>query len=487
MKKIDSSIKQIKKYINEKTNNNPDYIFKNVSLFEYKINVIFCESLSSRDIINNFILEFLEEINSKEKFEIKDILTYLQENIPTHKINTINTYEDLFYNLASGYTIVSIDGLIDVLAIETKAILNSAIGASVSEIVIKGPKDAFTENYQLNIGLIRKRIKSTSLCLKEMVVGTRSKSKVCVFYVKDIADDKLVNDVMEKIKKIDIDNIADSNYIADTISGNKKRIFPIFISTERPDKVSMHLLGGRIAILVENSQYVIILPALFVDFFHATEDYYQESINTNFTRIIRMFAFLTTIFIPALYIAITTYNFEAIPEKLLISFSSQRAGVPFPAILEAFMMILTFEILRETDIRVPSKMGSSISIVGALVLGEAAVSAGIVSPIMVIVVAITAISGLITSSFEFSNGIRLWRIIVLIFGAIAGLVGVFIAALIFLINVTSIKSFGIPYFAPISPFIKNDLGDSIFLTNKRRFFKRNKLIAKKDQDKQVIS
>jgi spore germination protein KA len=306
-------------------------------------------------------------------------------------------------------------------------------------------------------------------------------------YIKDIASTKLVNIITERIMNINVDGIFDSNYIIEMISQNKKNVLPNYLSTERPDLVSMHLLEGRIVIIVDNTPYVVILPALFVDFFHSPEDLYQKNVNVNVTRIIRLIAFLITILGPALYVALSTYNLEAIPTQLLISFSSQRSGVPLPVILELLMMIIIFEILKETDTRAPSAIGSSLSIVGALVLGQAAVTAGIVSPITIIVVAITAISGLISYSVDIVNGVRWWRFIFLLFSSFIGLFGVLIAGFLFLANICSIKSFGLPYLIPFAPFYKDEQGDALYLSNKRKFKKRNRLIAHDNDERQEKS
>jgi spore germination protein KA len=482
MKKIDNSINTIKKYIMSKTNNNPDIIFKSLTFMNNKINVIFCESLSSRDIINNFILEYFEEKNVEQN-NVKDMLTYLEENIPTHKATIVNNYDNLFYNLFSGFTIIAIEGYDKVLSIETKATLNSTIAAAQVESTIKGPKDAFTENYQINIGLVRKRIKTENLWLDELKIGKQSKTKVGIMYINGIASNKLVKEIEDKISKINIDAVMDSNYLIEAITENKNNVFPNFISTERPDLVAMKLLDGRIAVIVENTQFAVIVPTNFAELFQSPEDYYQKPINVNYTRIIRFLALFLTLLTPAIYIAITTYNHEAIPSKILINFAIQRDGVPFPTVLEALLMTLTFEILKETDTRVPSSIGSSLSIVGALVLGQAAVEAGIVSPIMVIVIAITSISGLIVSYLDTMNGIRWWRLIFLFSASIAGIIGIVIAGLMLLINITSIKSFGIPYLSPIAPFSRKNLGDTVLLNNRNRLFKRNSFTAAKNQTK----
>jgi spore germination protein KA len=477
MDKIDTNYRKVIDKIKSQTGNNPDVIFKESKINDINVVVIFSESLADRTIINDYILEFLENLRLTSQTP-PNLFTYIKENITTHKVITIKNYKELFYNLLVGYTLVVVNGSDEIISIETKAKLDSGVMPAQNEAVTKGPKDAFTENYQINIGLIRKRIKSETLWIDEYTLGSKSKNKVGILYMKDIASTKLVNMIAEKIKQINVDGIFDSNYIIETISDNKQSVFPNYISTERPDLVSMYLLDGRIAVIVENTPYVVVIPALFVDFFHSSEDLYQKVLNVNVTRIIRLIAFLITILAPGIYVAMSTYNLEAIPTKLLISFSSQRAGVPLPIILETIMMMVTFEILKETDTRAPSAIGSSLSIVGALVLGQAAVTAGIVSPITIIVVAITSISGLISYSVDMVNGVRWWRLVFLVFASFVGLYGIFIAGILFTLSIASIKSFGLPYLTPFAPFYKNDQTDSILISNARKYTKRNPLTAK---------
>lgn len=483
MEKLETNTKKIIEKIKNQTGNNPDIIYKEEKICDVDVAVIFSESVTDRTTINDYILEFLENIRLLDK-KISDVYQYIKENVTTHKIAPITNYKDLYFNLFAGFTIIVVNGSDEAISIETKAKLDSGVLPAQNETVTKGPKDSFSENYQTNLGLIRKRLRTEDLRLEECTLGNKSKSKIGIIYVKDIASTKLVNQVVEKIKQINIDGIFDSNYLIEMISENKKSVFPNYLSTERPDLVSMNLLDGRIAIVVENTPYVVIIPALFEDFFHSPEDLYQKNSNVNVTRVIRIIAFLITVLAPGVYVAMSTYNLEAIPTKLLVSFSAQRSGVPLPVILEMLMMIITFEILRETDTRSPSAIGSSLSIVGALVLGQAAVTAGIVSPITIIVVAITAISGLIAYSVDIVNGVRWWRIIFLIFASFVGLYGVLIAGFLFLISLSSIKSFGLPYLTPIAPFYKDNQGDAIFITNNRKFRKRNPLTAKSNVERQ---
>ncbi|MBR3116646.1 MAG: spore germination protein [Bacilli bacterium] len=395
------------------------------------INIIFFETLCNSNDINDFILKpiVMNNINDYSKL-IK---------IPFGNYKEINNEKDLFFCLYSGFTIINIKNKF--IACETKYPLNSSISEATNEKVVKGPKDAFTENYQNNIGLIRKRIRSKDLKVNEYVVGSESKTKVGLLYLDNVCDKDLVNEIDTKIKNIDIDYLL-------SINNNickKSYTFPTYIMTERPDLVSFMLMEGRIVIITENNQEVLIIPTFFIDIFKSIDDHYQNRINVTITRIIRIIAFLTSIIVPGLYIALTTFNQETLPTSVLINFSMQREGVPFPSFIEAIILWVTFEILREADTRVPFVVGSSMSIVGALVLGQAAVEAGLISPIMIIVIAISSVSSFLFNDNDVVNSIRIWKLIFLILGSFTGLYGIFIGTVLFFTRICSIKSFSYDY------------------------------------------
>ena len=287
------------------------------------------------------------------------------------------------------------------------------------------------------------------------------------FSASNLGDD--IDDGGTPSTEIDIDGILDTGYLRDFLNKKQKTLFPKIISSERPDLACQSLLNGKIIILVENSPYAIILPALLVDFFKASEDYYQSNISTSFSRILKWVAFFITITIPSVYIACMTFNQEMIPDQLLISLATQRSQVPFPTFMEVVIFVIFFEILREADIKSPSASGASMSIVGALILGDAAVTAGIVSPFVIIIVAITSICELVFTDMDFINAIRQWRLLFIFSTIFTGLIGIVVMLLILIIELASIESLGVPYLAPFSPLNLNSLKDSIVLskTNKR--------------------
>ena len=460
-------IEKIEETIKKDFHNSPDIIFRKIKRKRKKMLLIYNISLTNSNNINEFILKKLTTL--KNKITKENIYNHLSNIIPENVIQEIKNKEDLYTKINSGFTIVIIENE-KPFAIETKQDLSRGISEPLTEQSISGPKDAFTENYQTNIGLIRKRIKTNELVIKEKTIGKQSKTKIAIFYMNNIIEKELLKEIENRLDNIDIDAIFDSTYIKEIFEKNKSP-FPTIITAERPDTASISLLEGKICIMVENSPYVLIIPSFFSDLFHAAEDNYQNSINVTFTRLIRYAAFFIAILLPAFHIAITTYDHEAIPVTLLINFASQREGVPFPLIAEALGLTLVFELLRESDIRMPHLSGTAISILGAIVLGDAAVAAGIVSPIMVIVIALSAISSLMFSNIGMVNAIRLWRIIFMLFASIAGIIGIFFASLILIAHLSSLKTGTKPYLYPLIPLNKKFLKEVLI---KKSIYKENK-------------
>ena len=379
--------------------------------------------------------------------------------------------------LHRGFTIILIDGEKEAIVLETKGSIKRGISQPENENAIRGAKDAFIEDYQTNIGLIKKRIKTNDLWIDNVTCGKYTKTQIGVVSINGIVKRELVDIVVKRINEIDIDGIINSDNIKNAIEDENKSAFPTILTTERPDIVSTCLLEGKIAIVVDNSPYVLVIPAMLNDFFKTIEDTYGKGINVSFTRIIKYIAFVISLLTPALYIAITTFNQEMIPTDLLVSFATQRDGVPFPAFFEAIIMMISFEILRESDIRVPNPAGSALSIVGALILGDAAVSAGIVSPIMIIVIAITAISSLPFTEFEFSNAIRLHRLLFMIGAAFMGIIGILVVGIFFITKLSSVKSFGKPYLIPFAPTYIDGLKNSIIKVSSKKLTKRRAFLS----------
>lgn len=418
----------------------PDLQIRKISFIFKKIYVINIQSTSSSKDTNDFILDYL---SNKSIFSKLILLKDIKNYIPS--ISFINIDENNIYNyLFNGFTILIYGKKI--YAFETKGNLSRSISEPTSEPTIKGPKDSFNENYNTNIGLIRKRIKDENLHIKELILGSVSKTKISIMYMNNLIDKKLLDECINKIQSIKTDKILDTYYIKELIKHENKTIIPTIKSSEKPDIISKCLTEGKICILSENSSNVLIIPTFFIDYFYNGEDNYQKKLYVYFVKIIRILALIITIFAPSIYLSLITYDQGILPTDLLINFQIQRSGVPFPAIIEAFLLMITFELLYEADALTPKSKGTSLSILGALVLGDAAVSAGIVSPIMVIVVAITAISGVFFSYQDFQSSIRLYRYSLMILSCFFGMIGNIFGFLFILAKLCSIRSFNKPFF-----------------------------------------
>jgi len=476
---MSNEINNIISTLKKETNNDSDIVYRKKIINNETIYIIYSEPLTSGDKISDFIIRSLDSIDYKYDNK-KNLYDIIINDINNFKVTEINTYNEICYYLNYGFTIIIFENS-KYLALETKRDLSRSISEPSTETTLRGSMDSFVEEIKTNIGLIRKRIKNNNLWTISNDVGKYTKTKTTIMYINGVCKTELVKTVDKLIKKIDIDGITSAGNIKNLIEKENKSVFPTILTTQRPDKVTKALLKGKIIILVDNDPYALILPATLNDYFLSAEDSSGKSINVTFTRIIRYICFFISLLTPALYIAITTYNQELLPTDLLISFASQRESVPFPAFFEAFIMIVSFEILRESDLRIPSFSSSALSIVGALILGEAAVNAGIVSPIMIIVISITAISALPFPEPELINGLRWYRLLFMLGATFLGIIGVVLTFIFFLLNLSSLESFSIPYLMPFAPTDKTGLKNTFIkfptkILNKREKYLSNNII-----------
>ena len=455
----------------------PDLIVKEIKLNMFNtLFIIYLETVSSSNKVNDYILKNV--IDNKDKINKNNFQNYLAG--PNTK--RIDKYDKIEYFLTNGFTIVILKD--NIYGVETRADINRAVANADIETSINGPKDSFTENYQINIGLIKRRLKSHNLKIDNRVIGRKTSTQVGVLYFENIADQELVQNILNKLDNIDIDGVIDSSSIGYLLGDEESSVYPTFLQTERPDMVSTSLLEGKIAIVMDTTPFALIIPAFFIDFINPNIDNYSKSKNINFIKILRIFAYFLSMIAPALYIAVMNYNQETIPTNLLIDFAIQRNGVPFPTIVETILMLAVCEILRESDLRFPSNYGSAISILGAIVLGEASVSAGIASPITIIVIAITFISSLTFNNVEINNSLRFFRFIFIVLAGFFGLYGITLGLLFFLIYTSNITSFGKPYFAPFAPFDKVYFHNTVFKIPLKKDKMRSSMLTKTNKTKQ---
>ncbi len=428
---------------------------------------LICANIFIKGLVDKLSLNILSLELSKLKCEIsndiQDNIDILLSSISGLRDSKEGSdYESLYSELLAGNTIFLINGCNKYLAVMANNEEGRSIEEPTSQTIIRGPKEAFTEKIGNNILLIRKRIKNKALKVENISLGSITKTTIGIIYIDKIAKEEIIQEIRNRLSSIKIDGILDSGNVEELIKDDRYSIFPTFLNSEKPDSVVAALLEGKVAILVDGSPYVLTMPALMVEFFQTSEDYYHHFIPSSLLRIIRFIAFILTLLVPAMFVAITTFHQEMIPTALLINVAAQHEGVPFPTFHEALIMGLIFEILNEAGIRMPRAVGGAISIVGALVLGQAAVEAGLVSAAMVIVVSITAISSFAIPNYEMSNAIRLIRLALSILGGTLGLYGIFMGLIIMVLHLCKLKSITVPYLTPFAPGVKNDNRDTIF-------------------------
>lgn len=442
--------------------------------------VIMTEGLVNDQIVTETVIETLLQIGSQKIDQPKLLEAIEKQILAVTSTKRIDNWNSLFTSLLSGETIIFIDGFNQALASSTTGGDSRPVMEPQTEVTIRGPRESFNELLSTNTALIRRRIKNPHLWLEKLSLGKVNQTDIGIMYIKGIANDKIVEEVKRRLKKVDIDAIIESGSIEQLIEDETFSFFPTVYHSERPDVVAANLLEGRVAILINGSPFVLTVPALFIEFFQAADDYYMRFDISFAIRILRSLIFLISMIAPATYVAITTYHQEMIPTLLIIAIAAQREAVPFPAFFEAFIMEITFEILREAGVRLPRSIGQAVSIVGALVIGQAAVEAGIVSPAMVIVVSITAIASFATPSFSMAIAARLIRFILMLLAAIMGMYGIIVGLMIITLHLCSLRSFGIPYMAPLAPLMFRNIGDTFVRVPIWAMDIRPKLISQKN-------
>lgn len=440
-----------------------------VNLIDFKSNSnlqcaqVYLKTLVDDKTINSMISE-LNRLNERFLTVKNDNdLDVLVKSLSVFRDSTVGSdYENLFSELLSGNCIYLIDGYLNYISVSSKSIEGRSIAEPTSQTIIRGPKDCFTEKILSNLMLVRSRIKNKALKADIMTLGNVSKTTISLMYITNIAKEEIVQEIKSRLEKINIDAILEGGYIEELIKDDRYSIFPTFLSSEKPDSVAAAILEGRVAIFVDGTPYVLTAPALMIEFLQSSEDYYHHFIISSAMRILRLGALFLTLLVPSIYVSVVNFHQEMIPTPLLISLAAQREGVPFPAFIEVLIMEVIFEILKEGGVRMPRAAGSAISIVGALVLGQATVQAGIISAAVVIVVSITAISSFAIPNYEMSNAIRLARFTFIVLAGTMGLYGVFIGLLILTLHLCKMESIHVPYLTPIAPRVKGGNKDTFF-------------------------
>jgi spore germination protein KA/spore germination protein len=412
-----------------------------------KAAVLFIDGMVSKESISDFVIKYLASPQNDR----------IQPSI--QELETAHDLRQVIRNILSGNTVMFVAGKSKAYLISTRGWEKRSVEEPHTESVVRGPRDGFTETIGVNSALIRARLKDHHLKLRHLVVGQRTHTDVNVMYIEGLADPGIVNEIIRRIRSINIDGVLESGYIEQFIQDRKWSPFPQIQNTERPDKAVANLLEGKIVILVDGTPFVLIAPAIFAQFYQSPEDYYERFYIATLIRMIRSISMFIALLLPSLYIAFSAFHPEMIPSRLMIAMAAGRSTVPFPAIVEAFIMEVAIEILREASVRLPGPIGPTIGIVGALVIGEAAVTAGLVSPIMVIIVALTTIGSFASPSYSSAISIRMLRFPMMILASMFGLYGIMLFLIVIAIHLSSLKSFGVPYLTPLSPIKLREMRD----------------------------
>lgn len=458
--------------INDKFLDCPDVKRQRIQLKDgCPIFIVYVEGLTNIDLLQRDIIPKLLELTSTEVFD-----EYMQTvKLPVASLSLSNELDALITDILNGKTVVFINGFDIAISLSVIKVEKRSISEPTIEKNVKGPQEAFIESINTNISILRRKVKNDKLKFKTFSLGDITNQLVAIAYIEGIANPEILESMYQKVKNINYDGIHAIGYIEQLIADNQITPFPHYMATERPDKVVSALLEGQLTILVDGTPFALIAPVSFFSFMQAPDDYYGNWMVHSLNRLLRFLGLMIALFLPALYIAIVSYHYYMIPLNLLIPLAESRARVPFPPIIEVLILETTLEMLREATIRLPTFIAASVGVVGGLIIGQAAVDAGIVSNIIIIVVAITAIASFLIPNYDMALCIRYIRFIIMFFASIFGIIGVVICGVFIIAHLTVLESMGEPYFKPLLPFNRSDFKDILLRPQLKKLKKRPSL------------
>ncbi|WP_068505067.1 spore germination protein [Paenibacillus kribbensis] len=479
----DADLKSIQAAIGE----NSDVHFREfmVKKFHARSVLIFIDGMQDEELMNKQVLQVLmfESQQGQQEQQERISKSFIKESLmPLTQISEVADMENLHELILLGHTVLIIEGMKEALLVGSPNGSVRSVNEPTSEALLRGPRIGFTEVLSENTSMLRRQGLNKSLEIKKFQVGSRIKKDLVIAYIKDIVNPDLLEEVNHRISKIDMDFLAESGYVEQLIEDNYLSPFQQVHNTERPDRVINALLEGRIAILLDGTPFALIVPVTFSMLLQSPEDYYERWIPGSLLRLLRFFGAFIALLGPALYISFISFHPGLIPTKLVISIIQTRQGVPFPSVIEVMILEVSIEILREAGIRLPKPIGPAMGIVGGLVIGDAAVNAGIVSPFLVIVVSVTAISSFSIPSYSAGISLRLLRFVGMLFAAMLGMFGTILFFLLICIHMTKLKSFGVPYVTPFSPIRASDWKD-VYIRAPLSKMKRRPIMMKTQQSK----
>ncbi|WP_088068954.1 spore germination protein [Gottfriedia luciferensis] len=449
--------------LKQELGNCSDLVIREFKIAPKKGVIAHIDGISDTKIVSQFILSPLQSISFEEvknNTDLEVMTNTFKKHVAISDINEVDDWNELVQALLFGDTVILLDGSLKALVASTRSLESRSVTEPTTQTLIRGPKDSFTESLRTNTSLIRARIASPSLRIDALTIGEISNTSIAILYIENIAKNETVQNVKNKLQSISIDGVLESGYIESFIQDKKFSIFPTILNTERPDVVSANLLEGRVAILVNGTPFALTVPTTFFQFFQSPEDYFEKYEIGTLLRTLRIIAFFIAFLTPAIYIALITQHQAMIPTILIISIAAQREGVPLPTIVEAMILEIAFELLREAGVRMPKAVGQAGAIVGALILGQTAVQAGLVSAATIIVVAITAIASFTIPYYNMAITARILRFIFMIAASYMGLYGIVLLLLTIGAYLCKLSSFGVPYLSPVAPFILDEQKDT---------------------------
>ena len=425
---------------------------------DIRVCLIFCDGMVDSAIIDNHLIRPLTQLKEIPQGEpLAD--AFLSKVFQVNSVKKAQDYNEIIQGVAYGDTLLLIDGVSEALLFSTKNFISRAVTEPEGEKILSGPREGFTEIMMSNLPLVRRRLRTEKLKMRYYTLGKQTNTQLCIAYLDGIVNEDILGELYRRLGTIDIDGVLDANYITEMVRDNPWSPFRSIGYTERPDVVAAKLLEGRIALFVDGTPVVLTLPYLFIENFQSSEDYYLNFYYTSFSRFLRILGFFMTVLVPATYIAITAYHQEMLPAPILISIAIERQRVPLPAALECFLLLMVFDILRETGLRMPTNVGQMLGIVGALVVGQAAVEAGLVAAPMIIVVALAGITSLLIP--KMNAPVIYVRLGMLALGTSLGFLGVTLGCALLLAHVLSLQSFGISQLASGRKLKYQEIKDTI--------------------------
>ncbi|WP_044337885.1 spore germination protein [Rossellomorea aquimaris] len=447
---MEENIRYIEKMFTYPVNQDLNKRELNIPTINKKAVLYFLNGMYNNDFLEKTLIPSFENIDNKENVS-DSLLILLKNNIPSSSIDSEVNLPKLVNGILMGNTILLIEEVYVAFVIGTTSFEKRNVDKPQDENVLKGPKEAFVESISTNISLIRKQLRSSNLLTEYIQVGERGISNIGLLYMNEIVNPALLEKVKKRLEQITTDEILNLGILEQHLEERPYSIVPTILYTERPDRAVSFLSEGHVILLMDSSPSCLVLPVTFWSFFHTPEEHYSRWIYGNFSRLLRIIAIFITALTPAIYIAATNYHVEMLPTDLALAISSTREEVPFPAILEVLLLLGSFELIREGGIRVPTPIGPTIGIVGALILGQAAVEASIISPILVIVIAITGLASFAIPNLSLNYMVRMSTYIFLLFAGLWGFFGIAVCLTVSIGYLTSITSFDVPFLSPMAP------------------------------------